>query len=445
MIFKKTLLYLIILIILIIGYFLQTGKKDILNEKKKAFLFNPEKVSSVDISFKNKENKKISLIHEGKFWKLKEHKKLVQADKIIIDNILNQLSNLPEQDNFKPAYKPSVYGLDPPNVSVTIKTQNKISTYLFGNLTPSGDRFYLSLKGSSIIFIVGKFILKYFVPDKFYYREKSLVFDQDKEKISYLSIKSDKFNFEFFKNEKGWFYNDMKLDEARINELIIKIFLFRAKKYYKPNPDNLERFGLNPPSLYISIGNTNKNSIKLEIGYNKINGSYILRKHGTEEILCLSNDPFITKAFNPNILYYKNRKVIKLSPDNISSIEFDMKDKKAVYSFDNLNKKVTPIIPVPGKKEKFYSDIVFKIISRLSMFQVEDFFLGNSNDPNIIKLENSPSAELKIIKKDGSILEFKILAISSNMKKQFLTKISELDNLVFVDWPFYNEIVKIWN
>jgi len=444
MIFKRTLIYIVLLILLVFGYFHIQEKKDISLDKKKAFLFIPKNINIITIDLEGKS--KIKLKRSGNFWDIKENGIYRKADKIIVNNILNQFHKLPELENFIPAHKMSVYGLDSPKITVNLKSSEKEFNYFFGDSTPRGNRFYLSVKGGKEVFLVDNFVKKYLRPDPFYYREKGLLYDYDKDEISYFKISSEKMDFEFIKKKNGWFYNDIKLDEARINELIIKLYLLRAKKYFEVTDDNMEKFGFDPVKLNIKIGRDSKDLVNLKVGYNQEKGSYVERISAEgEKMLCLTNDMAITNVFSPDIRFYKNRTLIKLMPKTIKKVEFILGKKSAVYGLKNEGKTVFPIKPVPEKTEKYYTDIVLDIMDKLALLQVEDFYTGNSESKEIQKLEKSPSTILRVTKKDGSNIEFKILAIKSGVKKEFLTQISGVSDLVYINWDFYRNIVKIWD
>ena len=310
--FKKTIILVIILCILLgFAYFLNRPRKKATEERLLFPEFDTEKVTTIRLYGRDN---KLTLTKMDDQWAALEEDGL-PADKEQITQALQMVAELNRDDIIsKNPSKQEIFQVDPNNgfeVEIQGEEDKTLAHFYIGKNGPDFMSTYVRKADSDEVILYKGFHLKsrFDKPaDSWLDKFILLIQEQDIDRVEFKRPE------EFFSlvndHESGKWRLDMP-EEAEVKENIVKdltqtLFNLRAIKLQRQKPDQtLEEFGLDPPSITITIIKTDETSKTLLLG-----------KHDEK------TDQYFVKVADSDIIY-------SLGKFSIEKIDKTIQDVKA--------------------------------------------------------------------------------------------------------------------
>ena len=250
------------------------------------------------IEFKEQTVKRIALKGEkGDFvvirkepdWFL-DQPKPYRADQAEVNAVLSTLRNMRAQDFVEEMprdLKP--YGLDKPRLRVGVSLGEKEGEreILFGDKRENKGEVYLVLDSKATVYTVSERIFQELNKDLNTLRDKE-IFPFPQDRVAQLHIQSPKESFILVKGEKeGWMAEAprrQKAQEGTVTAYLTTLGRIRAKGFAEGELKDLKRYGLNRPSLKISLGSHDgKNVATLLVG-ERIGADYYAKREDNPSV-----------------------------------------------------------------------------------------------------------------------------------------------------------------
>lgn len=260
-----------------------------------------------------------------------------------------------------------MYGLDNPvKLTCTLSDATEHTVYV-GNLTPTGENYYVMREGENYIYLISA--------EDGYYLDCSRNVLKDPYIIKYGTIYSDVTYLKFerdgeliFEAEYGdkWqsYPNqnylstsiadrwtaiapiDWAVDYSNVSTIVDNIIRVMVYEFIEEDCQNLEQYGLDDPKYRFSLKTDDGESITLLFGDKNIDGTYIYAMYeGTNEVVLFSTgdvaflDLTAEEVYNP-MVYVGHTLVDNYNQTDIAEIEFYL-DGQTHYitnnSYDDIN------------------------------------------------------------------------------------------------------------
>lgn len=237
----------------------------------------------------------LSKMAEG--WYL-EKPKSYRADQTEISGILSSLGGMSARDFFdETPLNLKKYGLDPPRFRVTVTLEDKTGEreILFGNKREESDEVYLVLDSRGTVYSVEESVLQGFDKELFDLRDKE-IFPFPGDQVSKVQIHTPKESWLLVKGEKEeWEVEVPKKGTTRqgaVPDYLTALGRLRAKRLVEEEAKNIKKYGLDQPSLKVSLGGTSGKSLgNISLG-NKIGGEYYAKRDGSPAIYTIEEFSF---------------------------------------------------------------------------------------------------------------------------------------------------------
>jgi hypothetical protein len=193
----------------------------------------------------------------------------------------------------------SLYGLDKPNVVVTVKPKEGDEIVIdIGNKTPTNSGYYVKLHNENNVYILSSYSGDKLYTDKNGLRTTSL-YTITADKINKFSLErngENVFAAELDNNTSTW--NMLQPIKGSVNPSAISPMLeaftgVTVKEFVEDNTNNLSAYGLDKPLYTIEFSTTDSGSYKISLGKEKSKGSemYALIS-GYDEVFTIDSSAF---------------------------------------------------------------------------------------------------------------------------------------------------------
>ncbi len=229
------------------------------------------------------------LIKKAEGWFI-DKPKSYRADQAEIQGMLSTIRNMSAQDFLEES--PSdleKYGLDRPRLQVTLfmGEEERQREILFGDKREGRDEVHLVLDSKETVYTVYESVFKELDKDLIALRDKEIL-PFSREEVAKLQIDTPKESWLLVKGEKEeWKVEAPKKGKAKqreVNDYLAALGSLRAMGFAEDEPKDIKKYGLDLPSLKISLeGKDGKNLGILLLG-SKIGGDYYVKREGNPTV-----------------------------------------------------------------------------------------------------------------------------------------------------------------
>jgi hypothetical protein len=307
-----------------------------------------------------------------------------------IDRLLTTLQNLtvahriPEREFRKTPKVATDYGLDPPQLSVTLNSGLRI---LFGHRTSPGDQVFVRIPGVEGVAIVDSDVLDLFPSNANAWRDVLLANTGDKafDRIVVTNTMKSQWSFVLQRDSTNrlWgmtFPLKVRADSEKVDNAVQQLEQLRVHDFIPddPKPD-LESLGLQPPALTLALGQGSNSVLVLDFGKELTNspGLIYARRRDQTAVVTLSTNTL--SQWNTSYDVFRDRHLLTMVGP-IDSIHIIGQDDFTLQWVTNNSWRVLP--------ENFPADdaMATRLARTLSELQVADF-AGDSvraTDPDLV-------------------------------------------------------------
>ncbi len=229
------------------------------------------------------------LLKKDKDWFI-EKPKPYRADQAEVQGILSTIHNMSAQD-FPEESSSDLrkYGLEKPRLRVTLFSgeDNEQREILFGHKKEGKDEVYLIVDSKGTVYTVYESVFKELNKDLAALGDKEILsFSQDQ--VTKLRISTPKESWVLTKGEKEeWKVEAPKQGKTRqgiATNYLSTLGSLRAKGFVEDDPKNLKKYGLDFPSVKISLDGKDGENLGTLLLASKIAGDYYAKKEGNPTV-----------------------------------------------------------------------------------------------------------------------------------------------------------------
>jgi hypothetical protein len=257
---------------------------------------------------------------EGEGWFIFKGSTKFKADNKIISSMTENISQMKvEKIVSEKATNLAEFGLDSPQVEMTVKTPEKEYSIVIGSESPISSGTYIRTDNSRILLVGGSSVDGFLRKSANDLRDKQIL-SVAEDKINRLNFKSKDFSLEVEKKGGKWLGKDLpeyiKIDQAKIGDLVKTFANLKIDNFEDDEAKNLNAYGLDNPSAEIELFGDEK-PVRILFGNKK--GKYRYLKFGSHELVySISRSTFRQVPRNENDI--RAKKFVELDNAKISAI-----------------------------------------------------------------------------------------------------------------------------
>ena len=262
------------------------------------------------------------LAKSGSDWKLTSPTE-ARADQSEVSSITSSLESLAVERvvDEKPSNLGD-YGLKEPAVEVSFKTKSDkaFKTLQLGSKTPTGSDMYAKLAGQPRVFLVLGYLESTFNRTPFELRDKKLL-TFDREKVDQIQVENGASTVALKKAGGDWRVTapvDARGDFSAIEGLVSRLQGAEMKSVVAEHADDLKQYGLDKPSLLVTIGLGSARA-GLAFGGKTDKGDVYARDVTGNQVVSVAPD-LVTDLTKP-VDDYRRKDLFEFRPFTLSRIE----------------------------------------------------------------------------------------------------------------------------
>jgi hypothetical protein len=191
----------------------------------------------------------------------------------------------------------TIYGLDKPiQVTLKLKKDGSEKTLQIGSMTPTKGGYYMKLKDSSKVYVVGTYTAEALLVKRLDMKDKTL-YTLKSEDI--ISVSMDRKGANVFKSQKNGETDWQMLEPIKgnvntsaLSPMIEALVGTAVSEYVEEKPSDLGKYGLADPAYVFDFA-TSSGKYKLLLGNEKEKGSTIYAKlDGMDDVFTISESAF---------------------------------------------------------------------------------------------------------------------------------------------------------
>ncbi len=357
------------------------------------------------------------LEHDGSSWKITAPMQW-SANYFAINRMLNQLQFLEEEASFSVAEIKQTgqtladYGLDEPQLHLTISHQGESIELSVGKATPQGDNFYLLGPSKKDIFIVNSQVIESLLVDLGDLRNREIfnipVFEIDALSLQIRApeaVGNADFRVRVARTNNGWIFEaplTAEADAAQVANTINTLTAAKVVEFKEQEASDPILQGLENPTMRVTL-HGNKRQQTLLIG-NKVpttkgeqNSTYFARIEDNPTVFTVAADPFDKLREAQEAL--RERSFMSFEPTALTSIEISEGDlqirlqKLETGSWQVIESTAeTDIQPRHADPE-----IIAKLIDDLKNLRASSFAVDSPTPTDLDRLGfNTPRRSIKL-------------------------------------------------
>ena len=425
--FKGTLILSLVFIGVVFYYFLlevpaEKKKNETKELSEKIMIFHTEDVD--EFSVIRKDQTIVVQRKGGNPWQIIQPLQTT-ADPFATETLLDKLrdarfSRVVEEE---PADL-STYGLSDPSlkVSLKIKNQNEI-ILLIGDKSPIGQSFYIKRDDQKKVLLAQA---KDLGPSLFDLRDKTVLSHNTRD-VTDVELRRNGSLLRLEKKDSAWGIVGTvtaKGDSKDIEDLLNSVRASRVSSFIEENPSDLALFGLNPPSIQMTIQSGKSDSQSLLIGAQSPGGSYYAKTGKANNVFTL--DPGIVAALSKGELDFLDKALLEFKEEDVVELHLAHNGEDIHIQRDNSDQTLWEITqPVKSKGDK---SAVKSMLNDLKEARITAYISANSADLKSHGL-NPPQKRLTLTSKEKKEIGFKV-GEQSNDKKVYYA-VREMESTVF--------------
>lgn len=238
-----------------------------------------------------------------------------RADQAEIRGILSTIRSLVTQDFIDESpLQLKKFGLDRPRVKITVATGEgeEPREILFGSAREGKDAVYAVVDSKGTVYTVGENALKQLGKDLTALRDKEILSARP-DQITRLEIRTPKDSLVLVKGEKEeWEMEAPKKGQAKpaaVSDYLGLLSRLRAKGFAEDEAKNLKKYGLDFPSVKISIADKDGNKLATLLLGSKTGAEYYASREGSATVYTIDE-------FSYNQLHKQLADFLALPPDS---------------------------------------------------------------------------------------------------------------------------------
>ena len=389
---------------------------------EKVLLFEAKDVESLTLSGKNGP---VALERvDTSAWKMTEPVEALGDSATVSDflSLLKQL-NFIRMVEETPA-DVSVFGLDTPSLQISLSLKNGEEKGIrVGDDHPMGGKIYLTRAGEDKVLTAG--VARNQLDLSVYeLRDKAILTFDTSQVIKLERAHNDK-TLTFEKKEDTWNLSEgistARGDADKILNLINTIRAARIKKFIDEQPETLAPFGLDQPTLRLTLTNSKSDTpFSLLVGIEK-DESYYAKTVNGKNVFAIDEE-FFDRLNNSRLVDFMKKTLIDLKEDEVASlaIRAEGEDIRIARNEDD-KQKWTLEHPV---KERANSAAVNNLLFDLKDIRVVEFIKTSATDLKPFGL-GPPKKKLIVTDKDGKDWSLSLGKLTAEKKHHFAQRTGE--------------------
>jgi hypothetical protein len=206
---------------------------------------------------------------EGDLWRILEPVK-AQGDKYAVKNLVSAAASAKSERDIADAGGLSDYGLAAPRLTVIVRSKTGQSdTLSIGDTNPIGSSVFVRKPGKTDVHLTGTALLTALNKSLFDLRDRTAL-PFEKDDVGRIEIRRGAMNLVIEKEKDAWELKSPVLGKAgksAVDAMLNKVKYAEAKKIVEETPARLQKYGLQFPSLTLTLTvGTNQSRKKLLIG-----------------------------------------------------------------------------------------------------------------------------------------------------------------------------------
>ena len=227
----------------------------------------------------------------------------------------------------------SIFGLAEPRIIVGVTTETDEQQLLIGDRTPTGNDLYATVGDSDRIFLISGFLDSTFNQTTFDLRDKTIL-NITRDQVDGLEISGDQLNIQLRKTESQWAlvrpiaaHTDLGATDGIVGQLSTG----QMSSVEEENADDLEPYGLDTPTLSISVG-LGSSTATLLLGTPTSMGTVYARDASRD--LVFTVDQSLVTELRQGVEAYRRRDLFTFRPFNATALELDVEGER--WNFEKV-------------------------------------------------------------------------------------------------------------
>ena len=286
---RRLLPFLAVFLVLAAAFFLlEWHQVRVAREKEEAQkLFRLQQADITAITIKRSSGE-IRLVKEGQDWRLVQPLN-EEADRVTLNSLTSALAGLQQTRDLGTAQDLKPFGLEQPALVLSFTAGDKSHTLTVGQKIPGGEGYYVRRDQDPGVLVIpasSKESLDRPLSDL---RNRSL-FDFAVDQVKALRVKTPKSLIILEKKDGNWRWvgrENFDVYPERLERLLRFVSLARVREFVDDVPQNLNKYGLAPPELEITVV-ADKGEQRLFLGSRKKEDCYA-RRGGQGPVFLMEN------------------------------------------------------------------------------------------------------------------------------------------------------------
>ena len=318
----------------------------------------------------------------------------------------------------------SVFGLDTPSLQISLSLKNgKERGIRIGDDHPMGGKIYLTRAGEDKV-LTASIARNQLDLSVYELRDKAILTFDTSQVIKLERVRNDK-TLVFEKKEDTWNLSEgvstARGDTDEIMNLINTVRAARIKKFIDEQPETLAPFGLDQPTLRLTLTNSKSDTpFSLLVGIEKDEGYYAKTVSG-KNVFAIDKE-FFDRLNNSRLVDFMKKTLIDLKEDKVASlaIRAEGEDIRIARNEDD-QQKWTLEHPV---KERANSAAVNNLLFDLKDIRVAEFIKTSATDLKPFGL-GPPKKKLIVTDKDGKDWSLNLGKLTTEKTHHFAQRTGE--------------------
>lgn len=277
---KKPIIIAIVLLVLSLGtctaFFIvkssQDKKEESKAEKQKSyslFEFDSDSITSIDI---NCDDGEYNIIYEDDEWKITNIDNY-SINQSYFTNICTFMCSLTAEKDFDvpDESQKTSYGLDSPKTITCSDGKNNYTIYI-GNLTPTGENYYVMVEGRKEVFLIDAYYGSVLDANENFIKNNNLIGYTDRELHQVILKRNNETIIDITKDDSDTWnltkpFGNMIVDNTKVSSITTIITRLTAEKFIAHGLKNYAEYGFDKPYAELYVYNKEGESTHLLFSY----------------------------------------------------------------------------------------------------------------------------------------------------------------------------------
>jgi hypothetical protein len=349
--FKRTIISLLVLAVLVSFYLIDSAKKERDEETGEtlANLANIESGSITEIRL-SRDGREILFVKDKKSsdWIIDDaFEGRIKTDSGTIATLIENLGDIRKTESLGEVSNIGKYGLSVPRIIIRASDGKDEETFRLGKKTPTDEGVYLMKNGDKKLYVAESSLFSAADKDLYDFRDKKML-NVDPDKISAFSFTESGKTFSFEKKDDSWMLTanrKYRADDNAVKGMLNSLTSAEVKEFIKPEKDGEKVRGFDKTALRITLKVSTGKELKLLFGRVKPSGAAAVKKDvpaapsEPEKIYARSSgiksDLLVEKTVIANLKsdlkMWKSRKIMDVHFDSINDTRIMGPEKMVAF------------------------------------------------------------------------------------------------------------------